>query len=400
MAQFNYQARDAQGRKLNGRVEAKNKATAAAILRQKGLLIVNVTERGESLFTEVTAALAKVKQDDIVNFTRQLATMINAGLPLLKGFAILESQARPAMKKVLRHLVRDIEGGQNFGAALENQKETFSPVYMALIQAGEAAGALDTILLRLADTMEKQKEFRAKTKGALIYPVIVLTAMLAVAVVMMIFVVPQMTSLYADFDEDLPLATQILMNVSDFFVERWYVMLAGVIGAGFAFTRWIKTKQGRQQFDKLMLKLPIFGPLRQQVLSTEFARTMALMVGAGISLLESLEIVSRGMDNVIYRDALDKTRKDVEKGKPLSKSLSHYEVFPDLVSQMISVGEETGQLDDVLNKLANYYEAESEHTVKNLTTALEPLIMIVLGIGVGFLIIAIIMPIYGLTSKF
>ena len=400
MAQFAYQARDSQGRRLAGKVEAKNKKAAAAVLTEKNLLIISIHEKNESLLNEATAAMSKVKTDDIVNFTRQLATMINAGLPLLKAFSILESQSKPAMRKVVRKLNREIEGGSNFGDALAKQSDTFSSVYIALVQAGEAAGALDTILLRLADTLETQKEFRAKTKGALIYPAIVMIAMLIVAVVMMIFVIPQMMALYEDFDADLPAATQILMDISNFFATRWYILLIGTVIAVIAFRSWVKTKRGRRQYDALILRFPVFGPLRKKTISTEFARTMALMVSAGISLLESLQIVARGMNNVLYHDAIMKAREDVEKGRPLSQSLSRQDIFPELVPQMIAVGEETGRLDDVLTKLANYYESEAEHAIKGLTTALEPLIMIVLGLGVGFLIIAIIMPIYGLTSQF
>lgn len=400
MAQFAYQARDSQGRRLAGKVEAKNEQSAAAVLREKNLFIVSLHEKSDTIWNELTASMSKVKTDDIVNFTRQLATMINAGLPLLKSFAILESQAKPAMRKVIRKLNREIEGGANFGNALSKEKETFSTVYVALVQAGEAAGALDTILLRLADTLEKQKDFRAKTKGALIYPAIVMIAMVVVAIVMMIFVIPQLMTLYEDFDADLPFATQVLMDLSNFFSSRWYVLLIGAVVAGVGFRAWIKTARGRLQYDTYILKVPIFGPLRRKIISTEFARTLSLMVSAGISLLESLEIVARGMDNVLYKEAVMNSREEVEKGRPLSSSLSRQEVFPELVPQMIAVGEETGRLDEVLTKLANYYESESEQAIKGLTTALEPLIMIVLGLGVGFLIIAIIMPIYGLTSQF
>lgn len=400
MAQFIYQARDNSGRRLSGKVEAKSLDAAASILQDKKLFIISIREKSETLVNEVLAALSKVSQDDIVNFTRQLATMINAGLPLLKAFSILENQGKPAMRKVIRALVREIEGGSNFGDALTKQQEIFSSVYISLVQAGEAAGALDTILMRLADTMEKQKEFRSKTKGALIYPAIVMIAMLIVGVVMMIFVIPQMTALYEDFDADLPTATLILMTISDFFVKRWYVMLAATVIAIIAFIRWKATETGQRQYDRLRLKMPVFGILKKKVLATEFARTMSLMVGSGISLMEALQIVGRGLDNVIYSQAVWDAREDVEKGKQLSRSLEKQHVFPELVPQMIAVGEETGQLDDVLSKLANYYEQETEQAIKNLTTALEPMIMIVLGLGVGFLIVAIIMPIYNLTSQF
>lgn len=400
MPQFVYAARDAKGAKYHGRVEAKNIDAAAAILREKKLFIVSLRDHNESVFSELQASLAKVKNDDIVNFTRQLSTMITAGLPLIQALTILEGQSKPAMHKVLRKLIREIEGGANFGSALGKQSTIFQPVYIALVKAGEAAGALDTIMVRLADTMEKQKEFRAKTKGALIYPAIVLTAMLGVVIVMMVFVIPKMTAMYADFGASLPFATQLLMDISSFFRNQWYVIAAVSAGGFFFFRNWRKTPTGKLQWDGIILKMPLIGPLRHQVLVTEFARTLSLMMSAGIALLQALDIVIGGISNEVYRQAAQRARQEVEKGTPLSRALEKQGVFPMLLPQMMAVGEETGQMDDVLTKLANYYESESEHTVKNLTVAIEPIIMVVLGLGVGFLIIAIVMPIYNLTSQF
>ncbi len=399
MPQFEYQARDTTGRKLKGKVEAKNKAIAASILREKGLFIVGLKDHSESALGEINAQLSRVQADDIVNFTRQLATMINAGLPLIQALNLLQSQAKPAMEKVLRQMIQDIEGGSNLGDALAKH-QIFDKVYVSLVQAGEAAGALDTILKRLADTLEKQKEFRAKTKGALIYPTIVMIAMAIVVLVMMIFVVPKMTELYADFDADLPFATQALIDTSNFFRNQWYVFIALGAGTFVVFRAWKKTPQGALQLAKFDLRIPVMGQLRQKILVTEFSRTMSLMISAGISLLEALDIVENGMDNLVYQQAVAKARLGVEKGRPLSGSLERESVFPPLLPQMVAVGEETGQLDDVLEKLATYYESETEHAIKGLTTALEPMIMVVLGLGVGFLIIAIVMPIYNLTSQF
>lgn len=400
MPQFLYTARDATGNKVKGKVEAKSREIAANILREKKLFIIGLEDHSESSFSAISARFVSIKQDDIVNITRQLATMINAGLPLIQSFTILESQAKPALKKVLRTVIRDIEGGANLGNALKKHSNVFSTVYISLVEAGEAAGALDTILNRLADTLEKQKEFRAKTKGALIYPGIVLTAMLLVMVIMMIFVIPQMTDLYADFGADLPLPTQILISSSNFLRTSWYVFLAAAGGGFFLFRTWVKTKMGKYQYHRFLLKMPVMGDLRQKILVTEFSRTLSLMASAGISLLQSLEIVTNGLDNVIYSSAVSAAREEVEKGRSLSSSLERQNVFPVLLPQMVAVGEETGQLDDLLTKLAVYYESETEHAIKNLTTAMEPLIMVVLGVGVGFLIVAIIMPIYSLTSQF
>lgn len=397
---YAYSALDVRNKRIKGRVEAKSRDIAAGILRDRQLFVVSLHEQSDSIMAEFNAVFGKVKADDIVNFTRQLATMINAGLPLLQSFGILEVQAKPAMRKVIRKLVREIESGSNLGDALKKQGNSFDTVYIALVQAGEAAGALDTILRRLADTLEKQKEFRAKAKGALIYPTIVFTAMIGVMSIMMIFVVPQMTSLYKDFGADLPMATQILIDISGFFTNKWYVMIALAAGGFTVFRAWVKTETGRLQYDRFRLRIPILGKLSHQILVTEFSRTMALMVSAGISLLPALEIVTRGLNNRVYQVAIKQARDDVEKGHAMSQALLRASLFPPLLPQMVSVGEETGKLDEVLEKLAQYYESETENAIKGLTAALEPMIMVILGIGVGFLIIAIVMPIYSLTSQF
>lgn len=400
MPQFVYTARDQSGKKVKGKVEAKAKEVAASILRQRGFFIVSLSDHSDSTLAQLQAMTSKVKADDVVNFTRQLATMINAGLPLIQSFTILEAQAKPAMRKVVRVLQRDIEGGMNLGDALGKHPKVFDTVYIALVKAGEAAGALDTILNRLADTLEKQKDFRTKTKGALIYPGIVFSAMIVVMLIMMIFVVPKMTALYDDFGADLPFATQLLMDMSNGLRSKWYILAGFAFLFVFVLRAWKRTPQGLYQYDTFMLRLPIMGPLRQKILVTEFSRTLALMITAGISLLQALDIVVGGLDNEVYRKAVVLARADVEKGRPLSRSLEKQVLFPILLPQMVAVGEETGKLDDVLEKLARYYESESEAAIKGLTTALEPLIMVVLGVGVGFLIIAIVMPIYNLTSQF
>ncbi len=400
MPQFVYTARDPRGNKLKGKVEAKNREIAANILREKELFVISLQDHAEADLGMFQSFFSGIKTDDIVNMTRQLATMINAGLPLIQSFSILEAQSKPALQKVLRAIIRDIEGGTNLGSALRKHDAVFSRVYVSLVEAGEAAGALDKVLARLSDTLEKQKEFRAKTKGALIYPAIVFLAMIIVMVVMMIFVIPQMTELYTDFGADLPLATRMLMGMSDFMRRSWYVFIALGVAGAFGFRYWIRTERGRMQFDSLLLRLPVVGPLQQKMLVTEFSRTLSLMITAGISLLQALEIVETGLDNAIYRQAVQRASMDVEKGRPLSSSLEKQNLFPILLPQMVSVGEETGKLDDLLTKLSTYYESETEQAIKNLTTAMEPLIMVILGIGVGFLIVAIIMPIYNLTSQF
>jgi type IV pilus assembly protein PilC len=398
MERFRFKARTSVGGLRKGIVEAQSEATAVQVLRDQKLIIVELHQLGtsKSLFSFGKA----VKFEDIVNFTRQLATMIGAGLPLTDALSILQVQVSPSLQSIVADVLRSIEGGSTFADALSHHSETFSRVYIALVRAGEAAGVLDTILVRLADTLEKQREFQEKTKGALIYPVIVLVGMLLVTAVMMIFVLPKLTVMYQDFNVKLPFITQALIAVSTFMSKFWYVMVVA-IGAGiYVLKQWKQTKVGAYNYDVMLLKLPVFGKIKSMVLMTEFTRTLALLASAGVSLVESLGIVKEVADSEVMRRALVEVAKDVEKGNPLATSLAKHPIFPMIVSQMTSVGEQTGKLDEILNRVAGYFENESEHAIKNLSTAMEPIIMVLLGVGVGFLIVAIIVPIYNLTSAF
>lgn len=400
MPLFKYTAKNDHGDTLKGKVEAQSAAQAASALRNRNLLVITVQPISGHSSLPFKDLFEGVSFNDVVTFTRQLSTMITAGLPLTQGLSILAQQSKPGIAKMVSDLQREIEGGSTFAKALEKQPKIFPRVYTQLVRAGETGGVLDNVLQRLADNMERDKEFKGKTKGALIYPMIVVIAMFVVALVMLIFVVPQLTDMYKDFDADLPMATQILIDLSSTVSRFWYVGLAGGIGGFILFQRWVATHTGRRTFDRFLLSMPVFGVLRQKTILTEFTRTLSLMLGSGISLLQALDIVSEGINNTIYRDALQQSITQVEKGVSFSQSISKYDMFPPILSQMVSVGEETGKLDDVLLKLSLYFQSESEQAIKNLTTALEPMIMVVLGIGVGLMVVAIIMPIYNLTSQF
>lgn len=400
MAIFQYTVKNEHGETIRGRVEAQTKEQASSILRNRSLLVISLKPQNETLLTALNSSLFGIRNDEIVSFTRQLSTMVTAGLTLTESLHILQQQSKPAMERMIGSILREIEGGSTFAKALQSQGKTFSPVYIQLVRAGETAGMLDTVLSRLADTMEKQREFAGKVKGALIYPIIVIIAMIVVAFVMMVFVIPKLTQMYKELGAELPLLTQLLIDVSDFFARFWWLIIIGVIVGIIAFRAWHQTEKGRRDFDRFLLKIPILGLLRQKVILTEFCRTMSLLLSAGISVLQALEILTDAQDNMVYRDALAVSTDQVEKGVPLSQTISKYDFFPPIVSQMIGVGEETGKVDEVLLKLSIYFESESEQEVRNLTSAFEPLIMVVLGLGVGVLVIAIIMPIYNITSSF
>lgn len=400
MPLFRYTVKNQYGDNLKGRVEAQTLDQAVGILRGRGLLVINVHPEVQDAFTYLNDNLFGVKQDEVVSFTRQLSTMITAGLTLTDAMSLLQQQATGPFGKVLTDLLHEVEGGSAFAKALSAHPKLFSPVYVQLVKAGETAGLLDNVLSRLAETLEKQKEFRSKTKGALIYPIIVLIVMAAVGFIMMAFVVPKLTEMYKELGADLPFITRLLIGVSGVFANFWWLILGVLAVGGIAFQSWYKTKDGRLSFDNFMLKIPILGVLRQKIILTEFCRTLGLLVSAGVSVLEALDILAIGVENMVYQNAIMDSRKDVEKGIALSQSISKFSEFPPLLGQMIAVGEETGKLDEVLLKLSRYFEAESEQAVKNLTTAFEPMIMVVLGLGVGVLVMAIILPIYNITANF
>lgn len=400
---YTYKARDLAGKSTIGLVEAPSAAVATKLLHDKQLFIISVTQSKANSAGGGRAEnfLQRVPFNDIVNFTRQLSTMIVAGLSLPEALSILKSQStNVTFQTVLTDIEHKIVSGGNLGDSLSKYPQHFSAIYIALVRAGESSGQLDKVFSRLADTMEGQRDFRSKVTGAMIYPVIIIIGMAIVVMVMMTLVVPKLTELYRDFGVDLPVSTQLLMSASEFFVKFWWLMIAGGFGAVVGFKKWRKTPIGEKIVDTIVLKIPLFGELQKKIILVEFTRTLAMLITSGIRLLDALQILKNALGNVLYRDAITEISKKVERGAPLGETFAAYPVFPPIVSQMMRVGEETGKLDDTLLKLSKYFETESENLVKGLTTAIEPIIMVVLGVGVGFIVISVITPIYNLTSQF
>ena len=397
---FNYVAKKQDGEKVKGKIEVKSEEQAIKLLRSRNLVVITLKDASAPLFAEFSENFSKIKNKEVVTFTRQLSTMINAGLPLTQALMVLKNQGNLKFSEVVDEVMRGVQSGTSLADSMEKHSEVFSKVYVSLIRAGESAGVLDDILNRLADNMEKQEDFKSKTKGALIYPAIVMTGMILVAFVMMVFVIPKLTVMYEDFGADLPFTTQLLISTSSFMSSFWYIFVILAVGGFYGLAAWRKTATGRYKIDEYLLKMPVFGNLRKKTILAEFSRTLSLLIGAGVTILDSLEITADAVGNLVYDKALKKVSSQVEKGMPLADTLTDPAIFPIIVPQMVSVGEETGKLDEVLLKVSSYFEFEAENSIKNLTTALEPLIMIVLGVGVAFLVIAIVMPIYNLTSQF
>jgi type IV pilus assembly protein PilC len=399
MNKFSYKAKDEKGKLVTGVVEAANEKQAIQLLRARKLLVISLSPKKEASLLKIKA-FQRIKMDDKVNFSRQLATMVTAGLPLTEALSVLETQASPAMKPVISEILRQVEGGGNLADALEKHPQAFDQIYVALVRAGEAAGILDKILNRLAKNLEKERDFQSKVKGAMVYPAIIVTGMVIVALIMIIFVIPRLTVLYEEFEAELPFITKALLSVSKFLSSFWWLGIS--LFAGFLYLlRLLSRSPGlKKRYDEIYFRLPILGNLRRQIMLTEFTRTLGLLVGAGILIVEALNIVQKSMGSPLYEEALGKAMKQVERGYPLATALAQTEIFPPLLPQMVAVGEQTGKVDEVLGKISAYFEQEAATLVKGLTTALEPIILIVLGVGVGFLIVAVIMPIYNLTSQF
>ncbi|TEU02144.1 type II secretion system F family protein [Candidatus Woesebacteria bacterium] len=401
MKRFIYKAKDKSGQIVTGEVEASSDQVAAKLVRSKGLIVISLKIKREFGLNLIKKFKDRITFADVSTFTRQLATMVNAGLPITEALVILRSQAKGSMQKMAAQVLADVEGGESLSTALSRHPKVFSPTYIALVKSGEVGGVMDEVLVRLADNLEKQQEFRGKVKGALIYPAIIVIGMLVVGLIMMIFVIPRLTSLYSEFNAELPTPTKILIGISTFVIRFWPLFLALFGGGLYGLSLYRKTPQGRRKTDELIFKIPIFGDLQRQVILTELTSTLSLMVGAGVSILEGLNITAGVVGNVVIADALRDTAKQVEKGFPVAFSFAkHPEAFPFILSQMVAVGEETGKMDEVLAKVSHIFEIESDQKVKTLTAAIEPLVMVLLGLGVGFLVIAIILPIYNLTSQF
>lgn len=401
MKRFRYKAKDKTGKLVTGEVEAANDYAAAKLVRGRGLVVISLSQIRAGPFSIMKRFRERITSKDIATFTRQLSTMINAGLPITQALVILRSQSKGAMASLVAQVLAAVESGESLSSAVSRFPKVFSPTYIALVKSGEVGGVMDEVLIRLADNLEKEQEFRGKVVGALIYPAIIIVGMFVVGLIMMIFVIPRLTTLYGEFNAELPLPTRILIGISNLTVAIWPILLIAIGAATYGFGAYRRTKMGKLRTDAIILKLPVIGELQRQILLTELTRTLSLMVGAGVSILEGLNISSAVAGNAVISEALKDAAKQVEKGFPVAYAFAkHPEAFPYLLSQMVAVGEETGKMEEVLAKISHVFEVESDQQVKTLTSAVEPFVMVLLGLGVGFLVIAIILPIYNLTSKF
>jgi len=400
---FVYKARDWSGKLVKGEADFQDKKEVLESIRSSGLVPIYIGQEKKSFANEINKnVFSRVKLKQISVFTRQLSTMMNSGLPLTDSLSLLKNQMNrnSLMYEILDYALSAVQGGQSLASGLERYKNVFGEAYVASIGAGEEAGVLDEVMGKLADNLEKQSDFEGKVKGAMIYPVIVMIGMVVVVIIMMIFVIPKLLSMYTDFGAEIPVSTKILMSFSNFLTKFWVLIpiLAG--GILFFLKVGVKSKKVKMKIDKIKLKLPVFGELTKKNILATSIRTLSMLLSAGIPLIEALKIVANVAENAVYLEAFLKITERVQKGFSIASSFEETGVFPIIVNQMVATGEATGKLDDVLLRVSDYFVGEAEQSVKSLTSAIEPIIMILLGLGVGFLVIAVLMPIYNLTSQF
>ena len=391
---FAYKAKDPSGKAVEGNVEAADEKAAMARLRSQRL---SVTEMKAGKGPKQGKKGGKIDNKDVVIFSRQLSTLVSSGVPIVQGLTILSEQAEaPNFKLVLNNLRTDIEAGLSIADGMKKHPNAFTELYVAMIRAGEVGGILDTILERLSAYLEANEALKGKVKSALMYPTVVFGAAGLITIFLIVFVIPIFKDIFAGFGAKLPFITQMLIDISDFLRNYLvYLLPPGALGV-WLFKKWMKTEKGQWKIDEISLKLPIFGILLKKVAVAKFSRTLGTLIKSGVPILQGLETVSKTAGNKVIEKAIDSSRDSIKEGGRISDPLKKAGIFPPMVIQMISVGEETGSLDNMLTKIADFYDTEVDTAVKGLTSMLEPLIMIFLGIVIGTIVIAMFMPMFSL----
>ena len=390
---FEWEGKDKNGKIVRGELRSGGEAAASASLRRQGILVTRVKKRR-------LAGGSSIKQKDIAIFTRQLATMMKAGVPLLQAFDIVaRGSSNPRLTKLLTDIRSDVETGTSLSAALRKHPMQFNALYCNLVEAGEAGGILEELLDRLAMYEEKTMQLKNKVKSALIYPAAVMVVAFVVLTVIMIFVIPAFKEVFTAFGADLPAPTLAVMWLSEKFVSYWWVMLIVIVGGGYFFIQsWRRSEKMQMAMDRLLLRLPIFGDLIRKSVLARWTRTLSTMFGAGVPLVEALDSVGGAAGNAVYAQATEQIQKDVSTGSALTMSMQSTGVFPTMVLQMTAIGEESGSLDHMLAKAAEFYEDEVDEMVKGLSSLLEPIIIVILGVMIGGIVISMYLPIFKLGA--
>ena len=399
MPMWEYTAKAAAtGQIMKGQLDVPSRDDVISFLRRSRMTPVVVREAPKSL-TLPAAFTAGIKTRDIVIFTRQFATMINAGLPLVQSLSILAQQTEnKALKEVTKSVVYDVEAGNTLADAMRKHPKAFSDLYVNMVAAGEAGGILDTILLRLATFLEKNDALVRKVKGAMVYPSVIMTVAAAAIAILLIFVIPTFQSMFASVNMELPLPTRIVIGASSFLIHWWWACIIG-IGAGiFALKQYSKTPDGRKRIDQFLLNAPILGDVLRKSAVSRFTRTLGTLISSGVSILDGLEITAKTAGNRVIHDAVMQSRQSIAGGETIAGPLEHSKVFPPMVISMVAVGEQTGGLDEMLSKIADFYDEEVDVAVSALLSLMEPIMITVLGIIVGGMVVAMYLPIFDMVN--
>jgi type IV pilus assembly protein PilC len=397
---FKYAAKDRDGKNVTGTLEAADRTAAIAALRKKDIIIISMEENKTGFaLSGLFKSKKKIKIDDLVIFSRQLATMVDAGIPLVGALDILgEQMENKSFSEVILEIRNDVESGSSLSEALGKHKKVFSQLFVNMVRAGESSGMLDEILDRLAVYLEKTSSLQRKIKSALVYPAVVSGMALTITLLLMLKVIPVFKGIFEGFGSQLPRPTMILIAISDG-MQKYFVLCAIVIAAlAFLITRYINTEKGRLQCDALLLHLPVFGVLFTKVAVSKFTRTLSTLIKSGVPILAALDIVGKTSGNKLVEKAIDNVRANVREGESVAEPLARSKIFPAMVTRMVSVGEQTGQLEKMLSKIADFYDEQVDAAVTSLTSMMEPFIIAFLGIVIGSIVICMFLPIFKMTS--
>lgn len=394
-----FKAISQKGKITIGELNVPGVKEAISYLHSKELIPISIKEKND-IINEITKFLNKANEKDLIFFTRQISSMLSSGLTILQALNILKSQDLSiSMQIVIKDVISQVEEGKSFSESIKKHNDVFSPIYVSLVGAAESSGLFDVILLHLAENLEKQSLLKSTIRSALAYPVIVIVAIISVIILMTIFVIPQLSGLYKNLGVEVPLSMKAMVLFSTFLTAYWPLAIGLFIVISYLFARWIKTENGRKITDDIILKMPIIGIVIRQSILTEFTRTLGLLVNTGSLIIDSLNQAADIVGNIHFQKAIIEVSNKVEKGVSLGEAMSGNSMFPKILVEMVRIGEHTGKVDESLTKVSEYFEREVQERVKTLTTAMEPVIMIVLGIGVAFLIISVITPIYSIINQ-
>ena len=401
MTVYLWSGKNRQNKKQKGEMEAPTEEAVRSELTRRNITPSKIKKKPKDLFANISFMQPKIKQKDIIIFCRQFSTMIDAGLPIIQCLDILYAQhENKTFKNMLKEIKQNVESGQTFAEALKKYPKQFDDLFINMISAGEAGGILDTILRRLSAYLEKAARLKAQIKGAMTYPAVTMVIAVIVVAIIMVFVIPVFEDMFKGMGGALPVPTQIVVNMSRFVKSNIFYIIAGIFLATFVFRRFYKSARGQAIMDDLILKLPVFGLLIRKASVAKFTRTMGTMLASGVAILDALEIVAKTAGNKTIEKAVYETRSAIAEGRTMSDPLSESGVFPSMVCQMIAVGESTGALDTMLNKIADFYDEEVDQSVENMTSLIEPIMLVFLGCVIGGLVVSMYLPIFKMAAAF